>query len=115
MWRAVAGDPYPMEESPDEISMFTQFAERGLSLPASDFFKGLLGYYGIKYLNLNPKGGPYDRRAIHSKGNKHVKGFSSVRSNWRRVPIFVECRQLEEVLPLRISKLVRFIFQHFFS
>jgi hypothetical protein len=54
-------------------------------------------------------------RAIHSKGNKHARGFSFARSNWRRVAIFVECRQLEEVLPLRISKLVRFIFQHFFS
>jgi hypothetical protein len=56
MWRAAAGDPYPMEKSPDEIPMFTRFAERGLSLPASDFFKGLLGYYGIEYLNLNPNG-----------------------------------------------------------
>jgi hypothetical protein len=54
MWRAAAGDTYPMEKNPDEIPMFTRFAERGLSLPASDFFKGLLGYYGIKYLNLNP-------------------------------------------------------------
>jgi hypothetical protein len=53
MWRAAAGDPYPMEKSLDEIPMFTRFAERGLSLPASDFFKGLLGYYGIEYLNLN--------------------------------------------------------------
>jgi hypothetical protein len=56
MWRAAAGDPYPMEKSPDEIPMFTRFVERGLSLPASDFFKGLLGYYGIEYLNLNPNG-----------------------------------------------------------
>jgi hypothetical protein len=56
MWRAAAGDPYPMEKSPDEIPMFTRFAERGLSLPASEFFKGLLGYYGIEYLNLNPNG-----------------------------------------------------------
>jgi hypothetical protein len=54
MWRASAGDPYPMEKNPDEIPMFTQFSERGLSLPASDFFKGLLEYYGIEYLNLNP-------------------------------------------------------------
>jgi hypothetical protein len=54
MWRAAAGDPYPMEKSPDEIPMFTRFTERGLSLPTSDFFKGLLGYYGIEYLNLNP-------------------------------------------------------------
>jgi hypothetical protein len=48
MWRAAAGDMYPMEKNPDEIPMFTQFAERGLSLPPSDFVKGLLGYYGIE-------------------------------------------------------------------
>jgi hypothetical protein len=38
MWRAAAGDPYPMEKNPDEIPMLAWFAERGLSLPASDFF-----------------------------------------------------------------------------
>jgi hypothetical protein len=54
MWRAAAGDPYPMEKNPDEIPMFARFAERGLSLPARDFFKGLMGYYGIEYLNLIP-------------------------------------------------------------
>jgi hypothetical protein len=32
-----------MEKNPDEIPMFTWFAERGLSLPASDFFKWLHG------------------------------------------------------------------------
>jgi hypothetical protein len=42
-WRAAAGDPYPMEKSEDEIPMFARFAERGLALPASDFFKGLRG------------------------------------------------------------------------
>jgi hypothetical protein len=56
MWRAAAGDPYPMEKNPDEISMFTRFMERGLALPASNFFKGLLEYYGIEYLNINPTG-----------------------------------------------------------
>jgi hypothetical protein len=30
--------------------------ERGLALPASEFFKGMLRYYGIAYLNLNPNG-----------------------------------------------------------
>jgi hypothetical protein len=54
MWRAAAGDPYPMEKSEDEIRMFARFTERGLALPASDFFNGLMGYYGIEYLNLNP-------------------------------------------------------------
>jgi hypothetical protein len=54
MWRSTAGDPYPMQKNPDEIPMFARFVERGLALPASDFFKGLLKYYGIEYLNLNP-------------------------------------------------------------
>jgi hypothetical protein len=54
MWRATAGDPYPMEKNPDEVPTFVRFLERGLALPASDFLKGLLQYYGIEYLNLNP-------------------------------------------------------------
>jgi hypothetical protein len=45
---------YPMEKNLDEIPMFARFVERGLALPASDFFKGLLDYYGIEYLDLNP-------------------------------------------------------------
>jgi hypothetical protein len=56
MWSAAAGDPYPMEKNPDKILMFAWFMERGLALSASDFFKGLLKYYGIEYLNLNPNG-----------------------------------------------------------
>jgi preprotein translocase subunit Sec61beta len=54
LWCAAAGDPYPMEKNPDEIPMFARFAEHGLAVPASDFFKGLLRYYDIEYLNLNP-------------------------------------------------------------
>jgi hypothetical protein len=53
MWRAAAGGSYPMEKNADEIPMFARFAERELSLPASDFFKGLMGYHGIEYLNPN--------------------------------------------------------------
>jgi hypothetical protein len=45
-----------MEKNPDEIPMFARFVERGLALLASDFFKGLLDYYCIEYLNLNPNG-----------------------------------------------------------
>jgi hypothetical protein len=56
MWRAAAEDPYQIEKNPDEIPMFTRFVESGLALPASNFFKGLLEYYGIEYLNLNPNG-----------------------------------------------------------
>jgi hypothetical protein len=39
LWRATAGDPYPMEKNPDEIPMFARFVERGLAVPASDFSK----------------------------------------------------------------------------
>jgi hypothetical protein len=56
MWRAASGDPYPMEKNLYEFPMFTRFVERGLALPARNFFKGLLEYYGIEYLNLNPNG-----------------------------------------------------------
>jgi len=41
-------------ENPDEIRMFARFAERGLALPASDFFHGLLDYYKIEHVHLNP-------------------------------------------------------------
>jgi hypothetical protein len=53
--RCVAtGDPYLMEKNPYEIPMFARFAECGVAVSISDFFKGLLRYYDIKYLNLNP-------------------------------------------------------------
>jgi hypothetical protein len=77
MWRAAAGDLYPMEKNPDEIRMFARFAERGLSLPASDFFKGLLGYYGIEYLNLNPNG------IFHTTVFVHLcEAFLGIKPHW---------------------------------
>jgi hypothetical protein len=45
-----------MEKNLDEIPMFTRFVERGLAPLVSNFFKGLLEYYGIEYLHLNPNG-----------------------------------------------------------
>jgi hypothetical protein len=77
MWRAVAGDLYPMEKNLDEIPMFTRFAERGLSLLASDFFKGLLGYYGIEYLNLNLNG------IFHASVFVHFcEAFLGIKPHW---------------------------------
>jgi hypothetical protein len=63
-----------MEKAEDEIPMFSRFAERGLALSASDFFKGLLGYYGVEYLNLNPNG------IFHTAVAKHSWGSSPTRS-----------------------------------
>jgi hypothetical protein len=77
MWRAAAGDPYPMEKNPDEIPMFTRFAECGLSLPASDFFKRLVGYYGIEYLNLNPNGIFHTSVFVH-----FCEAFLGIKPHW---------------------------------
>jgi hypothetical protein len=77
MWRAAAGDPYPMEKNLDEIPMFTRFAERGLSLSANDFFKGLLGYYDIEYLNLNPNGIFHTSVFVH-----FCKAFLGIKPHW---------------------------------
>jgi hypothetical protein len=77
MWRAAAGDPYPMEKNPDEIPMCTRFAERGLSLSASDFSKGLQGYYSIEYLNLNPNG------IFHTSVFVHLcEAFLGIKLHW---------------------------------
>jgi hypothetical protein len=77
MWRAAAGDPYPMEKNEDEIPMFARFAERGLSLPASDFFKGLMRYYGIEYLNLNPNGIFHTAVFVH-----FCEAFLGIKPHW---------------------------------
>jgi hypothetical protein len=77
MWRAAAGDPYPMEKNPDEIPMFARFMERGLALTASDFFKGLLKYYGIEYLNLNPNGIFHVSVFVH-----FCEAFMGIKPHW---------------------------------
>jgi hypothetical protein len=71
-----------MEKNPDEVPMFARFVERGLALPVSDFFKGLLKYYGIQYLNLNPNGIFHVSVFVHplwgSNPTRYCSGNSSV-------------------------------------
>jgi hypothetical protein len=76
-WRAAAGDPYPMEKSEDDIPMFVRFVERGLALPASGFFKGLLGYYGVEYVNLNPNSIFHTAVFIH-----FCEAFLGIKPHW---------------------------------
>jgi hypothetical protein len=77
MWRTAAGDPYPMEKNPDEVPVFAKFVECGLALPASDFFKGLLKYYGIEYLNLNPNGIFHVSVFVH-----FCEAFVAIKPHW---------------------------------
>jgi hypothetical protein len=72
-----------MEKSEDEIPMFARFAERGLALPASDFFKGLLGYYDVEYLNLNPNG------IFHTAVFVHLcEAFLGIKPHWNLIRKF---------------------------
>jgi hypothetical protein len=77
MWRVALGDPYPMEKNPDEVPLFARFVERRLALPASDFFKGLLKYYGIEYLNLNPNGFFHVSVFVH-----FCEAFLGIKPHW---------------------------------
>jgi hypothetical protein len=77
MWSAAAGDLYPMEKNPDEVPMFARFLERGLALPANDFFKGLFKYYGIEYLNLNPNGIFHVSVFVH-----FCEAFMGIKPHW---------------------------------
>jgi hypothetical protein len=66
-----------MEKSEDEIPMFVRFAKRGLALPASDFFKGLLGYYGVEYVNLSPNDIFHTAVFIH-----FCEAFLGIKPHW---------------------------------
>ncbi|RLM42323.1 uncharacterized protein C2845_PMPSC056041 [Panicum miliaceum] len=50
-WKTVASDSSPWENT-GETMMFAPSADRGLALPSSDFFRGLLGFYKIKHYHL---------------------------------------------------------------
>ena len=52
-WRATNGELFPTADT-EEIVVFTSFFYRGFSLPTSSFFRGLLYFYGIELVNLNP-------------------------------------------------------------
>ena len=52
-WRRAIGDVPPREES-QEIVTFLSFVLRGFAIPASDFFYGLLHYWGVQVHHLTP-------------------------------------------------------------
>jgi hypothetical protein len=52
-WRTAPGEDFPMP-SEEEIVVYQKFFTAGLGLPTSDFFRGLLHYYGLELVHLNP-------------------------------------------------------------
>ena len=52
-WRADPGMARPFNEI-NEIVVFTPFYERRFSIPAHDFLRGLLFFYGLELIHLDP-------------------------------------------------------------
>src|SRR5438132_12212963 len=52
-WRAANGELFPTADT-EEIVVFTSFFYREFSLLTSSFFRGLLYFYEIELVNLNP-------------------------------------------------------------
>src|SRR5436190_20174713 len=52
-WHAADGESFPTANT-DEVVVFEHFFYRGFFLPTNSFFRGLLHWYGIELVNLNP-------------------------------------------------------------
>src|SRR5207244_6064937 len=52
-WRAADGEAFPTANT-GEIVVFESFFYRGFSVPTSRFFSGLLHFYKIELVHLNP-------------------------------------------------------------
>src|SRR5438128_543121 len=52
-WRATAGESFPTANT-YEVVVFEPFFYWRFSLPTSSFFRGLLYWYGMELINLNP-------------------------------------------------------------
>jgi hypothetical protein len=63
-WRAAAGEQFPSEDVKEQV-IFTSFFERGLNLPAGDFFRGLLYYYRLELVHLVPNSTTVVSTLIH--------------------------------------------------
>src|SRR6266498_2131014 len=52
-WRTANGESFPTANT-GELVVFEPFFYRGFSLPTNKFFWGLLHFYGIELVHLNP-------------------------------------------------------------
>jgi hypothetical protein len=76
-WSAATGDAWPFQKNPDETPMFAHFYERGLALPTSDFFRGMVDFYKIEHAHLNPNGIFHIAMFVHL-----CEAFLVIRPHW---------------------------------
>lgn len=55
-WRCALGNAWNFETHPKETIAWARFVERGFEVSTSDFFRGILEYYGLQLVHLNPNG-----------------------------------------------------------
>lgn len=53
-WRSSYDNPWMFETHPKDTVTFACFVERGLVIPTSEFFRGVLDYYSLQLVHLNP-------------------------------------------------------------
>src|SRR5438105_8813276 len=72
-WRAADREAFPTANT-GEVVVFESFFYRGFSLPTSRFFRGILRFYEIELVNLNPNS------ILHISAFVHLcEGFLGVR------------------------------------
>jgi hypothetical protein len=52
-WRICCGVTVPIEDTQESV-VYVSFLIRGLALPISPFFRGLLDFYNLNLTHLNP-------------------------------------------------------------
>src|SRR6266542_4398290 len=63
-WRATDRELFPTVNT-GEVVVFEPFFYQGFALPTSKFFRGLLHFYGIELVNLNPNSTLHISAFIH--------------------------------------------------
>src|SRR6266542_5834687 len=63
-WCTATGESFPTANT-DEVVVFEHFFYRGFSLLTNQFFRGLLHFYEIELVNLNPNSILYISTFIH--------------------------------------------------
>lgn len=53
-WRSAFGNPRMFETHPKETVTFALFVERGFAVPSSAFFRGILEFYSLQLVHLDP-------------------------------------------------------------
>ena len=55
-WRLAFANAWQFEKHPNETVMLAHFVQKELAVPTSDFFRGILEYYKLQLVHLNPNG-----------------------------------------------------------